>query len=76
MENGPTGREWGEMSREVQEIRHDLRNMKLLVDHQYELLRELEAKYGSMNAKIYTAISVAALFAGILGFAVNVYVSI
>ena len=76
MENGPTGREWGEMSREVQEIRHDLRNMKLLVEHQYELIRELEAKYGSMNTKIYTAISVAALFAGILGFAVNVYVSL
>ena len=50
--------------------------MKLLVDHQYELIRELEAKYGSMNTKIYTAISVAALFAGILGFAVNVYVSL
>ena len=76
MADGPTGREWGEMSREVHEIRHDLRNMKMLVDHQYELIRELESKYGSMNAKIYTAISVAALFAGALGFAVNLYVSL
>ena len=40
MENGPTGREWGSLTREVEEIRHDLRNMKMVVDAQSEMIRD------------------------------------
>ena len=31
-DNGPSGREWGDLTREVAEIRHDLRTLKLNFD--------------------------------------------
>tara|TARA_Y100001949_G_scaffold624_1_gene553 strand:- start:2765 stop:3010 length:246 start_codon:yes stop_codon:yes gene_type:complete len=71
-QNGPTGREWGELTREVREIRHDLRNLKMLVDGLSLETRELEMKVGSISTKIYTTISVAAIFASVIGFVVSV----
>ena len=66
-ENGPTGREWGDLSRHVEEIRHDIRNMRLIVDGQMEMLSDLERRV----AKIYTTISVAVVFLGLIGFIIN-----
>ena len=43
--NGPTGREWGEISKEVAEIRHDLRTCRHLVDAQSEIIHELEIEF-------------------------------
>ena len=71
-ENGPTGREWGELTREVREIRHDLRNMKMVLDDQVTEVRRLELKLGTISTKIYTTISVAAIFASVIGFVVSV----
>ena len=48
----------------------------MVVDNQQDLIRSLEAKYGSLNAKIYTTVSVAVVFIGAIGFFVNVYISI
>ena len=71
-ENGPTGREWGDLSREVREIRHDLRYIKMVVDSLSVENRELEMKLGSISTKIYTTISVAAIFASVIGFVVSI----
>ena len=71
-ENGPTGREWGDLSREVREIRHDLRNIKMVVDSLSVENRELEMKLGSISTKIYTTISVAAIFASVIGFILSI----
>ena len=75
MENGPTGREWGNLTREVEEIRHDLRNLKMITDAHAESIRDIEVRLGSLNAKIYTTVSVAAAFVGIIGLVVNVIIS-
>ena len=69
--NGPTGREWGDLTREVREIRHDLRNLKMVVDDQLLQVRELELKLGSMSTKIYTTISVSVVFASLVGFLIS-----
>ncbi len=71
-ENGPTGREWGELTREVREIRHDLRNMKMVLDDQILEVRQLELKLGTISTKIYTTISVAAIFASVIGFVISI----
>jgi hypothetical protein len=76
MENGPTGREWGNLTREVEEIRHDLRNLKMITDAYAENVRDIEVKLGSLNAKIYTTVSVAAAFVGLFGIVVNVIISL
>ena len=60
------------MTREVTEIRHDLRNLKMLVDGLSLETRELEMKVGSISTKIYTTISVAAVFASLIGFLFSV----
>jgi len=56
--SGPTGREWGDMTRHVEEIRHDLRNTKLVLDMHDEILRKLEATVATTVAKVYTAVAV------------------
>ena len=52
---GPTGREWGDMSRHVEEIRHDLSNYKLVLNMHDEIIRKLEATVAATVAKVYTA---------------------
>lgn len=69
--NGPTGREWGDLTREVREIRHDLRNLKMVVEDQSLQVRGLELKLGSMSTKIYTTISVSVVFASLVGFLIS-----
>ena len=55
---GPTGREWGDMTRHVEEIRHDLQNHKLILNYHDEILRKLEATVAATVAKVYTAVAV------------------
>jgi len=56
--SGPTGREWGDMARHVEEIRHDLRNHMLVIEAHQEALSEIEKQIATMSAKMYTAIAV------------------
>lgn len=55
---GPTGREWGDMTRHVEEIRHDLKNHKLVLNMHDEIIRKLEATVAATVAKVYTAVAV------------------
>ena len=71
--NGPTGREWGELTKEVYEIRHDLRGIRLVVDSHNECLHELELQIGSITTKIYTTFSVVTVFAGVVAFFISTF---
>jgi len=71
MENGPTGREWGSLTREVEEIRHDLRNMKMVVDAQSEMIRDVENRHRRLDTKIYTTVTVVVSVATVVGFALQ-----
>ena len=55
---GPTGREWGDMTRHVEEIRHDLQNHKLILNMHDEIIRKLEATVAATIARVYTAVAV------------------
>ena len=81
-DNGPTGREWGELSKEVKEIRHDLRTCRHLVDAQSEMMHELEVEFrkemlmlmhsvNTVRTKIYTTISVVGVLATIVAFGIT-----
>lgn len=81
--NGPSGREWGELSREVTEIRHDLRNCSQSVAGQSELLADFEKKalreiqdlkheLATITTKIYTTLSVVGVIASVVAFVIAV----
>lgn len=81
-DNGPTGREWGELSKEVKEIRHDLRTCRHLVDAESEVIHELEVEFrkemlnllhavNTVRTKIYTTLSVVGVLATIVAFAIT-----
>ena len=85
MENGPTGREWGELSKEVAEIRHDLRTCRQIVTSQAEVLHELEMEFrkemqallhnvNTVRTKIYTTISVVGVVASVVAFIITLVV--
>ena len=82
MDNGPSGREWGELSKEVKEIRHDLRTCRHLVDAQAEVMHELEIEFrkemmvmlhntNTIRTKIYTTLSVVAVVASVVAFGIG-----
>ena len=83
--NGPTGREWGEISKEVAEIRHDLRTCRHLVDAQSEIIHELEIEFrkemmlmlhslNTVRTKIYTTLSVVGVVASTIAFILTVVI--
>jgi hypothetical protein len=88
MTNGPpTGREWGELSKEVDEIRHDLRTCRQLVISHAEILHELELEFRqeiqsllhdvkTVRTKIYTTISVVGVVASVFAFVISVFMPI
>ena len=82
MDNGPSGREWGELSKEVKEIRHDLRTCRHLIDGQAEVMHELEIEFrkemmimlhntNTIRTKIYTTLSVVAVVASVVAFGIG-----
>ena len=84
-ETGPTGREWGDLSREVSEIRHDLRTCRQIVTSQAEILHELELEFrkemqslhhdlATAHTKIYTTLSVAGICVSVLAYALSLFI--
>lgn len=74
--NGPSGREWGNITREVTEIRHDLRNLKTTVDLLADVTRDLDARTRAANTRITTAVKVLAGMAGVLGFGITTWIAL
>ena len=48
----------------------------MITDMYTNIVRDMEVRLGSLNAKIYTTVSVAAFFAGAIGVVVNVIISL
>tara|TARA_R110000751_G_scaffold90967_1_gene178370 strand:+ start:1337 stop:1570 length:234 start_codon:yes stop_codon:yes gene_type:complete len=66
---GPTGREWGTITAEVEKLSHDLRNMKMVVNAMSDEIDALENSLSTLQAKIYTTIAVCTALASIAAFA-------
>jgi len=69
----PTEREWGTMSREVQEIRHDLRNHRMILDSTSEDLIRLREDFQKMKTRIATGVAMVVVVAGIIGWAAELF---
>ena len=80
-ENGPTGREWGDLTRHVEEIRHRQKNAQTvqlgILDEIKTLekdLRDVESRMLTGQARVWTAISVAAVALGLAGWVIELVV--
>lgn len=67
-ESGPTGREWGAITTEVEKLSHDLRNMKMVVNAMSDEIDSLENSLSTLQAKIYTTMAVCTAFASVAAF--------
>ena len=70
----PTEREWGTLTREVQEIRHDLRNSRMVIDSLVEELGELKGDFQKMRTRIATSVAAVVVVSGVLGWALEMFV--
>ena len=69
---GPTGREWGTITTEVEKLSHDLKNMKLAISLMSDEIDVLESTLSTLQAKIYTTIAVCTALASVAAFAAKV----
>ena len=72
MAEGPTGREWGDHSRELAEVRHDLRTCRQIVVGLTEEMTELRHDLIKLRTRINTALSVCAAMASVVVFLVTI----
>ena len=70
----PTEREWGTLTKEVEEIRHDLRNHRMILDSAVEALARLEGDFQRMKTRIATSIAAVVVVSGILAWALEMFV--
>jgi len=69
----PTEREWGTLEREVKEIRHDLRNYRMILDSLSEDLARLREDFQKMKTRIATAIAAVVVVSGIIAWALEMF---
>ena len=69
----PTEREWGTLTKEVEEIRHDLRNHRMVLDSSVEDLTRLREDFQKMKTRIATSIAAVFLLAGIVAWAAEMF---
>ena len=69
----PTEREWGTLEREVVEIRHDLRNHRMVLDSAVEDLVRLREDFQKMKTRIATAIAAIVVASGIIAWALEMF---
>ena len=70
----PSEREWGTLTREVQEIRHDLRNSRMVIDSMVENLAELKGDFQKMKTRIATSIAAIGVGAGVVAWALEMFI--
>ena len=67
----PTEREWGALEREVKEIRHDLRNYRMILDSLSEDPARLSGDFQKMKTRIATAIAAIVVVTGVIAWALE-----
>ena len=70
----PTEREWGTLTREVQEIRHDLRNSRMVIDSLVEDLGELKGDFQKMRTRIATSVAAVVVVSGAVAWALEMFI--
>lgn len=70
----PSEREWGTLTREVQEIRHDLRNSRMVIDSMVENLAELKGDFQKMKTRIATSIAAIVVVSGVVAWALEMFI--
>ena len=70
----PSEREWGTLTREVQEIRHDLRNSRMVIDSMVENLAELKGDFQKMKPRIATSIAAIVVVSGVVAWALEMFI--
>ena len=67
----PTERERGTLTREVQEIRHDLRNHRMILDSTVEDLVRLREDFQKMKTRIATSVAAVVVVSGVVAWALE-----
>ena len=70
----PSEREWGTLTREVQEIRHDLRNSRMVIDSMVENLAELKVDFQKMKTRIATSVAAVVVVSGVVAWALEMFI--
>ena len=70
-ENPSAEREYGRMEQEVAEIRHDLRNHRMVLDSTISDLVNLREDFHKMKTRIATGVAAIVLVSGIIGWAME-----
>jgi len=70
----PTEREWGTLTREVQEIRHDLRGSRMIIDAMVENHAELRGDFQRMKTRIATSVAAVVVVSGVVAWALEMFV--
>ena len=70
----PTEREGGTLEREVQELRHDFRNFRMVVTAVSEDLIQLRQEHQSLKTKIATSVAAVVLAMGIVAWALEMFI--
>ena len=65
----PTEREWGNLEKEVNSLRHDFRNYRMVVSSVSEDLAELKQDFQKVKTRIATAVAAVVVAAGIIAWA-------
>ena len=69
----PSEREWGTLTREVQEIRHDLRNSRMIIDSMVDNLSELKGDFQRMKTRIATSVAAVVVVSGVVAWALEMF---
>ena len=67
----PTEREWGALEREVREVRHDHRNLKMVVNENISNISDLQQSLSRLKTQIATGIAAVVIVSAVVAWIVE-----
>lgn len=67
----PTEREWGALEREVSEVRHDYRNLKMVVNENISTISDLQQSLSRLKTQIATGIAAVVVVTAVVAWIVE-----
>lgn len=64
----PTAREFGRAEREIAELKHAIRNLRMVAEGAEERLRDLEMGVARLQTRIWTAVAIIGVLAQIIAW--------
>ena len=68
----PTEREWGALEREVREVRHDHRNLKMVVNDSIGNIADLQSDLARLKTQIATGIAAVVVVTAVVAWAIEI----